>query len=50
MDGRYTKVELQRLVESDESFVKIKAVISDLDCHIVDEASMISSHIFEQVQ
>jgi hypothetical protein len=49
MDGRFGKAWLLRHVETDESFEAVREALSTLDCLIIDEASMISAHTFEQV-
>ena len=49
LDGRFSKPQLERLVPSDEGFEAVRRAVSKLDCIIIDEASMLSAHIFEQV-
>jgi hypothetical protein len=49
MDGRYSGQELMQLVDSDDAFASIRAQLAVLDCLFIDEASMLSAYMFEQV-
>lgn len=48
MDGRFSKTLLCHLVPTDEAFADVRKQIQAVDCLILDEASMISAHTFEQ--
>ena len=50
VDGRYSKLQLERRVPVDESFTEVRERLATLDTLFIDEASMISAHIFEQVK
>jgi hypothetical protein len=49
MDGRYTKQELALLAATDDAFAHVRSQIATLDCLFLDEASMLSASMFEQV-
>jgi hypothetical protein len=48
-DGRYGNAELQRLIESDDKFAKVKSQVLDADVLVIDEISMISKKLFSQL-
>lgn len=50
LDGHYTHTDLQRLVPYDDAWKNVRNTISDTQCLVIDEASMISKRIFEQVR
>jgi len=49
-DGRYTNDELVELLSSEESHEKLKRNICAMDCLTIDEISMFSLKMIEQVQ
>ena len=49
-DGRYTNDELVELLSSEESHEKLKRNVCAMDCLIIDEISMLSLIMIEQVQ
>jgi thymidine kinase len=49
MDGRYSVYELNILAEDDEAFDRIRTELRAVDCLFLDEASMLSAALFEQV-
>ena len=49
MDGRFSRADLFGLVERDEAFKSARDSLKDVDCLIIDEASMLSAYLFEQV-
>ncbi|XP_074649009.1 uncharacterized protein LOC141904325 [Tubulanus polymorphus] len=49
-DGRYSKSELSHRFLHDSSFSNVKSAISETEVLIIDEISMISRHVFEQVE
>ena len=48
-DGRYSKKELEELVQKEPTF-PVAVEISKTDMLIIDEISMISAHILNQVR
>lgn len=49
LDGRYSRYYLEKHVATDEAFEESRKILKDCELLIVDEASMISARIFEQV-
>ena len=49
-DGRYTNAELADLLQNEEYMLKVKHSIASVDCLIIDEISMCSKKMIEQIQ
>ena len=50
MDGRYSKYQIQQYMQRDEAWGAAKKRLQEADLIIIDEASMISAYMLEQVQ
>jgi hypothetical protein len=49
LDGRFTMQELEKRVPNDEAWDAVRRELSEVGMLIIDEASMLSRKIFEQV-
>ena len=49
MDGRYSKYQIRQYMQRDEAWQAARSRLKEADLIIIDEASMISALILEQV-
>ena len=49
-DGRYDILTLKNLVVEDDKYAHVRKNVSETDCIIIDEISMLSAKLFEQLE
>ena len=49
-DGRYDNLTLKNLVQSDDKYEKVRKMVGQTDCIIIDEISMLFAKLFEQLE